>query len=293
MSTDKIELSRTKSTNLRQTTYQSIGSNETNTRTGNKTKTRNRTKTRNKTRTRTRTRLSRSQVFANPHSHFGDGGFRAAILGFGDGLISNLLLIIGVRFASDDPSHLVITGFEGLVASSFSMCVGEWISMKNQSEALKAEAITEANHLKKYWKQESEHLMEILGEHGISLKTQQLIEKDLRNAPLDKVVNFHLMMEMGIDPNDTGNPMKAALFSFIFVGTGALVPIIPYMFLNVKTATTISLIVCGIAAIVSGLVQGTISGANLFKATIRQVLGIVIATGLAVLISIYLLSKLI
>eukprot|EP01083_Nonionella_stella_P221180 790486_1 len=153
--------------------------------------------------------------FTNAHEHFGDGGYRAAILGFSDGMISNLLLILGVQFAleeadGEEASSIIVTGTSGLIASAFSMGIGEWISMKNQSEALQAEFQTQEEHLNKYWKEESEHFLKLLGDHAISESTLQLVENDLNNAPKDKVVELHLKLELGIDVNDTGNPEKAA-----------------------------------------------------------------------------------
>ena len=112
----------------------------------------------------------------------------------------------------------------------------------------------------------------------------------MKNAPLDKVVEFHLMMEMGIDPNDTGAPLKAALYSLFFVAFGAALPIIPYMILDETRAPYGSMILCAVGATVAGLATGTISGANLVKTTVRQVLGIAIAVGLCLLVSIYLIS---
>ena len=36
------------------------------------------------------------------HRDLGDGGYRAAIMGFTDGLVTNLCLILGVQFALED-----------------------------------------------------------------------------------------------------------------------------------------------------------------------------------------------
>eukprot|EP00959_Pyramimonas_sp_CCMP1952_P277288 5797099-Pyramimonas_sp.AAC.1 len=60
----------------------------------------------------------------------GDGGLRAAVFGFLDGLVSNLCLILGVYAAvsSGDTSvqTLLLTGLSGLMAGAASMSTGEW-----------------------------------------------------------------------------------------------------------------------------------------------------------------------
>ena len=60
----------------------------------------------------------------------GDGGLRAAVFGFLDGLVSNLCLILGVFAAvsNGDTSvqTLLLTGLSGLMAGAASMSTGEW-----------------------------------------------------------------------------------------------------------------------------------------------------------------------
>jgi hypothetical protein len=64
------------------------------------------------------------------NSGVGDGGLRAAVFGFLDGLVSNLCLILGVYSAveSGDTSvrTLLVTGIAGLMAGAASMSSGEW-----------------------------------------------------------------------------------------------------------------------------------------------------------------------
>ena len=116
------------------------------------------------------------------------------------GMISNLLLILGIQFAfegeadGEEAASMITTGFAGLVASSLSMGIGEWISMKNQSEALKAEKITETEHMQKYPNEEAEEFRNVLAEYGLSTSTISMIDADLKEAPRERVVDFHLKL---------------------------------------------------------------------------------------------------
>src|ERR1700685_1448708 len=55
------------------------------------------------------------------HRQISDGGFRAALFGLLDGLVTNVSLILG--FAGANPGHDVVrlAGLAGLVAGAFSM----------------------------------------------------------------------------------------------------------------------------------------------------------------------------
>ena len=136
---------------------------------------------------------------------------------FSDGLVTNLCLILGVQFALDegDDAPLLVTGMSGLLAGAFSMAIGEWISMKAQAEALQAEISLEHKHLSQYWPQEMAHLREILENSGLKRKTIEAVIEDLATAPREKVVDLHARLELGIDPEETGNAEKAMAFSFI------------------------------------------------------------------------------
>jgi VIT1/CCC1 family predicted Fe2+/Mn2+ transporter len=62
------------------------------------------------------------------------GTLRAVIFGVSDGLVSNLSLVMGVAGAGADPHFILLSGIAGLLAGSFSMAAGEYVSMQSQRE---------------------------------------------------------------------------------------------------------------------------------------------------------------
>src|SRR4029077_10137009 len=63
------------------------------------------------------------------------GTLRAVIFGVSDGLVSNLSLVMGVAgAASGNARFILLAGIAGLLAGSFSMAAGEYISMQSQRE---------------------------------------------------------------------------------------------------------------------------------------------------------------
>src|SRR5689334_21541332 len=74
-----------------------------------------------------------------PHRKIGQaqsGNGRASLLGISDGLVTNVSLILGVDAAGATPQIVRLAGFASLLAGSFSMAVGEYISMRGQVELL-------------------------------------------------------------------------------------------------------------------------------------------------------------
>src|ERR1700741_3686330 len=56
------------------------------------------------------------------------GGLRAAGFGVNDGLMSNFSLVMGFAGAEAKPEYIILAGIAGLLAGSFSMAAGEYIS---------------------------------------------------------------------------------------------------------------------------------------------------------------------
>jgi len=234
------------------------------------------------------TRLIPEQPWVDEHRDFGDGGYRAAVFGFSDGLVTNLCLILGVQFAlTTENPPLIETGFAGLLAGAFSMSIGEWISMRAQSEALEAELKTEESHLTKYWKQEMEHLTKILKKAGLVDATIDKVIRDLKKAPTKNVVNLHARLELGIDPEETGNATKAAFYSFIMFAIGALIPILPYFWLSYNLAWKVTLLCCALISFLVGLGLGSISKINKLWSSVRQVLVVLLAAASTLIINHY------
>merc|ERR1712228_383832 len=102
----------------------------------------------------------------------------------------------------------------------------------------------------------------VLEEHGISKETQQMVEEDL----------------------------KAAIFSAVFVAIGSGVPILPYLFLSHEIAWIVALGLAVVGAIILGIATGNISGIGVCKTAFRQVFGVAVASGLALLLNYYLVS---
>src|SRR6202000_2732186 len=63
------------------------------------------------------------------HRDVQGGTTRAAVLGAGDGLLTNLSLVLGVAGASASASAVRLAGVAGLLAGAFSMAAGELVSV--------------------------------------------------------------------------------------------------------------------------------------------------------------------
>src|SRR4051794_20100947 len=78
----------------------------------------------------------RVQISRREGWHRGDrsGALRAAVFGVSDGLVSNTALVMGVAGSGSGRTAILLAGVAGLLAGSFSMAAGEYVSMSSQRE---------------------------------------------------------------------------------------------------------------------------------------------------------------
>jgi len=165
---------------------------------------------------------------AAEHRQISDGGFRAALFGLMDGLVTNVSLILG--FAGANPGHNIVrlAGLAGLVSGAFSMGSGEYLSMRAQKELYGYEIDVERRSLASEPDMERKELRDIFIGRGIDEELAERLSTDLMRDP-DLALRTHTREELGIDPSATGSPWIAAFSSFLFFSVGALIPLLPWI----------------------------------------------------------------
>ena len=81
------------------------------------------------------------------HRNVQGNAVRAAVLGAGDGLITNISLVLGVAGANASADAVWVAGVAGLLAGAFSMAAGELVSVKAHDELVQHEVDVERGEL--------------------------------------------------------------------------------------------------------------------------------------------------
>jgi VIT1/CCC1 family predicted Fe2+/Mn2+ transporter len=204
------------------------------------------------------------------HGAGGGNALRAAILGANDGLVSNLSLVMGVAGAAFSGPTVLVTGLAGLLAGSFSMAMGEWLSVQNARELYRKQIATEADELAEVPDEEKEELALIYQAKGLSPKdAQAMAERLIQNkaSALDTLVRE----ELGINPEDLGgSAWVAAASSFFVFMIGAVVPVIPFIFLHGGVAVVASLASSTVALFLIGAVTSLFTARGILFSGFRQ-----------------------
>ena len=204
------------------------------------------------------------------HKSLGGGTLRAGVFGVNDGLVSNTCLVMGVAGAAVEPGIILITGVAGLLAGAFSMAAGEYISMLSQKEMFEHQISQEKDELERYPAEEAEELALIYAARGIPLKEARNVAKKLIANP-EKALDTLAREELGLNPDDLGSPIGAAVSSFLAFCIGASLPLIPFLF-GSSQGVLIAAALSGAALFVVGAVLSLFSGKSAWLGGLRMVL---------------------
>ena len=158
----------------------------------------------------------------------GGNNLRAAVFGVNDGLVSNVSLILGVAGAGASGHVILTSGLAGLLAGSLSMASGEYVSVRSQREMYEYQIGLEKDELEEYPAEEAEELALIYQARGVDLEQARAIATRLMANP-EHALNTLAREELGLNPDDLASPYAAAAFSFGAFGSGALLPLLPYL----------------------------------------------------------------
>ena len=157
------------------------------------------------------------------------GGLRAAVFGVNDGLVSNFSLVMGFAGAEAKPEYILLAGVAGLLAGSFSMAAGEYLSVSAQRELFEQQITMEKQELEMSPKEEEEELALIYQAKGIPDDQARSLARRIISNP-KTAIDTLAREELGLDPTELGSPWTAAGSSFVAFVIGAFVPVLPYLF---------------------------------------------------------------
>ena len=202
------------------------------------------------------------------------GTFRAAVFGANDGLVSNLALVMGIGATGVSAQFVLFSGVAGLLAGALSMGAGEFVSVRSQRELLES---TQPNG---YADAALPHLDIDANELALVYRTRGMPADEALARARRVVAAAHSQEPQStytgpvdtVEPDDViGSAWGVALSSFLFFASGAIIPVLPWIFgLSGLTAVVWALVLVGIALLATGATVGLLSGASPLARALRQ-----------------------
>jgi len=215
---------------------------------------------------------------AHQHRDVRGGGARAAVFGISDGLVTNVSLVLGIAGANPGGSIVRLVGVAGLVAGSFSMAAGEYLSMTAQRELMERELEVERRSLSRSPEGEAAELRGMYVQRGIDPDVATDMVNEVMQDP-ELALETHAREELGITTQSLGSPWQAAAASFVAFAIGAFIPLAPWLFTSGTTAIVLSVVLGAVAALVVGAVLAKFTERRAIVSALRQLGVTAVAAG--------------
>jgi VIT1/CCC1 family predicted Fe2+/Mn2+ transporter/rubrerythrin len=168
----------------------------------------------------------------------GAGWMSGAIYGANDGLAAVFGIVTGVSGATGGSSFVLTAGVAGAVASALSMATGAFLAERSELEVAEANVDRERREIAEHPDEEREELSLFYQLKGLEPQAADTLAAEQAKDP-EALLHLLTVEELG-GTKTAGNPVQASLAAGISTGLGAIIPVIPFIFMTGNTAIALA-----------------------------------------------------
>ncbi|CAN5216048.1 hypothetical protein BH09GEM1_BH09GEM1_14550 [soil metagenome] len=201
-----------------------------------------------------------------PWHKTGAGGFlRNVVYGFNDGLTANFGLVAGVIGASTGTSdhNIIVAGVAGLIADALSMGASGYLAAQSEREVYAHEIAMERDEIALMPEIERDELALIYEAKGIDRDHAFALATQVMADP-EQMLAEQVQEELGIS-EATSSPLREAWITGAATAIGALIPVLPFFFLNGRLAAFVAFGVAMLSHWIVGAARAVFTGRGVFR----------------------------
>ena len=183
------------------------------------------------------------------------GRIREVVFGVQDGLISTLALVTALAVSDVGNTTVLVGGLAGALAGMLSMATGAYLGSKAQMDVQRSEIDKEARELDDHPAEELAELVVLYQREGLSFDQAKSVAEHIA-ADKELWLRTLVEKELGISPDVTSNPLKDAFTMGTAFILAALVPVLPFFFIDGKPAIGASVGVTLVGLFALGIGKG-------------------------------------
>jgi VIT1/CCC1 family predicted Fe2+/Mn2+ transporter len=209
----------------------------------------------------------------------GGGWISGAIYGANDGLAAVFGIVSGVSGATGGGTAVLTAGAAGAIASALSMATGAFLAERSEQEVVAANVERERQEIAEHPEEEKEELSLFYQLKGIDERTADALAERMSQHP-DAMLKTLTAEEFGVSGSGGGgSPRQAALAAGLSTGAGAVIPVIPFIFLTGTVAIVVAAVVSLIAHFLVGAAKSLVTLRTWWAAGLEMTLAGVIVGG--------------
>jgi VIT1/CCC1 family predicted Fe2+/Mn2+ transporter len=215
------------------------------------------------------------------------GFVRDLVYGFNDGLTANFGLVMGVVGAAVNNRIILLTGFAGLLADALSMAASGFLASRSEEEVRQYHLALEKAELELMPQEEREELVGFFTSKGLTRQEASTVADRLMQKP-DVALTQLAREELGIDPEAPAEPLMEGIRTGIATALGAVIPILPFLFLSGPVAIWTGIGVAMVAHFAVGASRAVFTGRPAIRSGFEM-----FVVGMGVAVATYLLGMLV
>ena len=228
-----------------------------------------------------------ASLFAEKERIAGRGRIRQFMFGSLDGLLVPLGVVSGVAGGTSNSKIVVVAGVAEAFAGALSMGAGEYLSGKSETQVQAAAIRAEEEEIVAIPDIERLEIELLFEREGLAPDDARLVADKVTTSHRSWV-NTMVEKELGLSAEPEGNALKDSLSMGASYLLASLVPLGPYLFLSVRPAFVLSVVLTIVALFVIGLIKGRLAEMSIWRSVVE-----VVVVGLAAAAGGYLLGTLV
>lgn len=181
-----------------------------------------------------------------------------AIYGANDGLGAVFGLVSGVAGYTSVSHWVLVSGLAGTFASALSMAAGAYLAAKSSGELTQAELAREQAEFEENPEEEREELELIYQLKGFTPEEARMLVEKLSQRP-EQFMKTMAAEELGISEMNAPSPGRAGVSAGVSTAIGAIIPVLPFFWLDGITAIVVAATVSLLAHFVVGVAKSLIT----------------------------------
>ena len=203
----------------------------------------------------------------------------AIVFGMEDGTVSIFGLVFGVAASAGNSQVVLLAGATGAISAAVSMMAGTYLDVSTERDQAQAAIAAEQREIEEKPQQEAQEFYGRLKEAGFTDADAQTVLTIIQRTP-GALLKGETAFELQLGKAAQQNPWVQAFWMFVADLFAAFVPVLPFAFLPLGSARTVSLIVTTLLLLLLGIGRGIIGHKNVVV-TALQTLGIAAAAAVA------------
>jgi VIT1/CCC1 family predicted Fe2+/Mn2+ transporter/rubrerythrin len=198
-------------------------------------------------------------------------GIREVVFGSQDGLISTTTLVAGIAATTSAHLVVVVAGAVATLAGALSMAVGSYLSSRAERQLYESELAKEQLEITE---RPGEEVAELLAYFiGRGMPRRDAIEVSRRVAAhpglmIDMLGSF----ELGLAPESLSSPVRDSLVMGAAFVAGSIIPILPFVFLDVRPALVVTMLLALATLFAIGAIKARLSGRKVIASGMEMVI---------------------